>query len=197
MKTCSKCQRRLSVERFSPDRRNASGLQARCKECRRQSMFDYRQENPEKTRDIGRRSYAKHREQRIADVTAYQRRNRVAVAKRKREHALANRDHIREYAAAYREANRERIRFHRNNYDHRKRANGGSLTHEEWVDIQATFDGRCAYCGSTELIELDHLTPIVKGGQHSIDNIVPACRHCNRSKRSASLLRFLLYRQAA
>jgi len=40
----------------------------------------------------------------------------------------------------------------------------------------------CFYCGSNQKIELDHLLPIARGGQHSEGNLVPACRSCNRSK---------------
>jgi len=127
----------------------------------------------------------------------YQRRNRDKVRKRKREYAAANRDRIREYDAAYRKANRERVRFHRNNYDHRKRANGGDLTHEDWLDIRASFGGRCVYCSNQDQIELDHLVPVSNGGQHSKDNVVPACMTCNRTKSNKSLLAFLLYEKVA
>lgn len=30
--------------------------------------------------------------------------------------------------------------------------------------------------------ELDHVEPLFWGGAHSAENLVPACRHCNRSK---------------
>jgi 5-methylcytosine-specific restriction endonuclease McrA len=29
---------------------------------------------------------------------------------------------------------------------------------------------------------MDHVVPLARGGGHSIDNVVPACRPCNRSK---------------
>jgi 5-methylcytosine-specific restriction endonuclease McrA len=40
----------------------------------------------------------------------------------------------------------------------------------------------CIYCGSTYLIEIDHIIPIARGGRHSIGNLAPACRACNRNK---------------
>jgi 5-methylcytosine-specific restriction endonuclease McrA len=40
----------------------------------------------------------------------------------------------------------------------------------------------CAECGTTELIEIDHITPLAAGGLHSITNIQPLCRFHNRSK---------------
>lgn len=75
----------------------------------------------------------------------------------------------------------------KNNYAHKQRAAafGGStagVTTREWNRILAFYGDRCAYCGSTELIERDHVVPITRGGGHEPSNVVPACRPCNRSK---------------
>lgn len=57
------------------------------------------------------------------------------------------------------------------------------------------FDHRCAYCATEGAkLEMDHVTPISKGGTHTADNIVPSCVPCNRSKGNKSLLIFLLVR---
>ena len=59
---------------------------------------------------------------------------------------------------------------------------------------------RCAYCPADIVVdwtarkvrfvdllgrswpELDHVQPLYWGGPHTVDNLVPACLHCNRSK---------------
>jgi 5-methylcytosine-specific restriction endonuclease McrA len=46
----------------------------------------------------------------------------------------------------------------------------------------------CLYCGSTQLIEIDHIIPIARGGRHSIGNLAPACRACNRNKTDYLLM---------
>jgi hypothetical protein len=57
------------------------------------------------------------------------------------------------------------------------------LTSTEWLAILAEANGHCAYCGKqTEHLTLDHVIPLSKGGQHSANNVVPACGHCNDSK---------------
>lgn len=44
---------------------------------------------------------------------------------------------------------------------------------------------RCRYCGDTHpQMEADHVHPVVDGGQETLDNLVAACRTCNRSKGS-------------
>ena len=49
-------------------------------------------------------------------------------------------------------------------------------------EIKALRMRPCIYCGSKKLIEIDHTIPINRGGRHSIGNLVPACRSCNRGK---------------
>lgn len=40
-------------------------------------------------------------------------------------------------------------------------------------------------------MQADHVVPLICGGAHSADNIVPACRSCNSRKNSRSLIVFL------
>jgi len=48
----------------------------------------------------------------------------------------------------------------------------------------ARFDHCCAYCGRQGDLEVEHVVPISRGGQHHLGNIVPACHSCNSSKLS-------------
>lgn len=56
------------------------------------------------------------------------------------------------------------------------------LTKQDWEEILSTFNHRCAYCGKSEKLEMDHVIPISKGGATTKENIVPACRSCNSKK---------------
>lgn len=42
--------------------------------------------------------------------------------------------------------------------------------------------GSCKNCGSTYLIEFDHIIPVSKGGSNSAKNIEILCQECNRKK---------------
>ena len=49
----------------------------------------------------------------------------------------------------------------------------------------------CSYCGSQDHLTLDHMIPRMKGGPHSADNLVVACRSCNSSKQGRDLLEWM------
>lgn len=66
---------------------------------------------------------------------------------------------------------------------HRYRAGAkGIYSPKELADKFAKFDERCAYCRSTGPLEIEHVIPVSSGGSNEIENIVPACGSCNRSK---------------
>ena len=50
--------------------------------------------------------------------------------------------------------------------------------------IKARDGHRCVYCGSTEDLTIDHVTPKCRGGVDHADNCVTACRPCNQRKGS-------------
>lgn len=40
----------------------------------------------------------------------------------------------------------------------------------------------CAYCGTTENLTMDHRIPLVLGGPDHRENLIRACKSCNKSK---------------
>ena len=49
--------------------------------------------------------------------------------------------------------------------------------------VVARDGGNCAYCGEHNADTMDHLIPRAKGGPHTWENVVAACRRCNHKKR--------------
>lgn len=49
----------------------------------------------------------------------------------------------------------------------------------------------CAYCGR-RAESVDHIDPIVHGGDGSTDNLTAACLSCNKRKKDRPLLTYLL-----
>lgn len=52
--------------------------------------------------------------------------------------------------------------------------------------VFARDGGRCAYCGAPAT-SIDHVVPRSRGGPHSWDNVVAACRRCNHLKADRTL----------
>ena len=48
--------------------------------------------------------------------------------------------------------------------------------------IKNQWDHKCAYCGSTEKLSLDHIIPQCKGGSNHVNNVLCACTKCNADK---------------
>lgn len=79
--------------------------------------------------------------------------------------------------------------YHRSKSKRRKAQERGSRTvilspdqlWRRWVE----FGHQCAYCGANGDLQVEHVIPISKGGEHHLGNIVPACQRCNFSKGKA------------
>ncbi len=57
------------------------------------------------------------------------------------------------------------------------------LTGIQWLAIKAHYGNRCVYCGrKMQRLTQDHITPLSKGGSHTLSNVVPACQRCNSKK---------------
>lgn len=47
----------------------------------------------------------------------------------------------------------------------------------------------CQYCGRSGVeLEVDHITPVASGGTNDIDNLITACKDCNRGKRDLPVI---------
>jgi 5-methylcytosine-specific restriction endonuclease McrA len=58
------------------------------------------------------------------------------------------------------------------------------------ADVTSIAPEACPYCGGPPQ-ELDHCTPLARGGTNTVDNLVWACAKCNRRKGDRTVLEFL------
>lgn len=79
--------------------------------------------------------------------------------------------------------------YHRSKSKRRKAQERGStalmLSPDQLWRRWVQFGHECAYCGADGDLQVEHLVPISKGGEHHLGNIVPACQRCNFSKGKA------------
>ena len=105
---------------------------------------------------------------------------------RKKNWRDSNKDFLKNYQQKYQANNI----FRWAEYQHRRRAialNNGVffISKNELLKI---YNSPCIYCGSLQDITLEHVIPISRGGTHGIGNIASACRNCNLSKGSKTIM---------
>lgn len=67
----------------------------------------------------------------------------------------------------------------------RERTKAREMRKKQWWK-SLVAKGICHYCGEhfpSNEITMDHIVPVVRGGQSSKGNIVPACKECNNKKK--------------
>lgn len=117
-----------------------------------------------------------------------------------------HRGHKREYDQAHYEVIKDSRKKYYNDWkknggqeirklNHRKRASikkglAHSFTAGEWDYCKNAFDNRCAYCGRRIDLTQDHFIPISRGGEYTINNIIPACMECNNNKKTRDFFKW-------
>lgn len=146
-------------------------------------------EDPEKYR----RWYANKTwaENHPAELKAYQKEYRKGHEEyfrgKNRAWIEAHRDEVNARARAYWARHRHAQITHTTKAKARRAGAPGSHTTVEWMACLERHGYRCAYCDgplTPTTCTRDHAIPLSRGGSNDIENIVPACRRCNFSKRS-------------
>jgi 5-methylcytosine-specific restriction endonuclease McrA len=66
------------------------------------------------------------------------------------------------------------------------------FTAEQWSSLCKAVGYRCAYCQhkfAFKQLTQDHITPLARGGSHTLSNIIPACLPCNSRKQDRAVLK--------
>lgn len=123
---------------------------------------------------------------------------RAVEKRRERDDAaryLREREHRIAYATRYAKENP-----HVGQATKRKRraAQAGAGSHQftsaDWLRLQRRHNFCCVYCGERRRLTMDHVVPLVRGGTHSIGNILPACLSCNCRKQGRFVMEWKLNR---
>lgn len=155
---CGRCLTVKSVSAFGANKTRPDGLHPTCRACVA----------------VARRAYYLRNKERI---------NKTEAARQR-----ANPDRTRATNARYLERNRaahlERARIHASS--RRARLKEVFVEDVHPLVVLETDDGVCGICGEDVdpfSFEVDHIIPIVKGGEHSYANTQPAHKSCNSRKR--------------
>ena len=69
----------------------------------------------------------------------------------------------------------------------------GSFTPDEFISKCLQYNNKCVYCGKVTKLTPDHVLPLSRGGSNSIQNILPACKHCNSAKGAKTFDEYVEY----
>ena len=153
-------------------------------EAQRAYKSAWRKANPERERAAARAYGKANREQRRVASRAYYKANLESMRVYARAYSRAYREAHPEKARAWQLANPEAVRAISHTRRARLRAAAGRFTAGQWRALVAFWSGLCAYCGMCWVLQMDHRTPISRGGTNDISNILPACRSCNSEKHT-------------
>lgn len=172
------------MDAFNRNRRNKDGLQGYCRECQAEQQREYRSTAAGKARDA--------RYEASEGKRAVWRRYRAKPAVR----ARINKRWREWYASSVEAQLRHRAKA---SARHALKM-GATTTPFTRRDLYTQWDEdgmyRCVYCdGPYE--HIDHVLPLVQGGEHSIGNLVPACADCNLRKGDADPWTWILRTVAA
>src|SRR5262252_3904851 len=129
----------------------------------------YRARHLDRARTKERRYEQEHKEELLLKRRQYKAQHREAIARSYAAWAKANPDKT--HARTIRR--RARLLHARIN----------DFTATQWQMMKKAYGYSCVYCGNvSQRLTMDHLTPLSKGGNHTLHNIVPACQSCNARK---------------
>lgn len=169
-RTCSECEVRQPLKNFHRDKLSSDGYRSKCKKCRISHVKQWYQA------DIGkRRAVAKARYVRDIDKIREKDNERYLRDREKRIVLATEHSHLRK-------TRKKKVRSER----------GISR-----LSLKRLHGTKCYYCKSEmdfsvakgkkwrpNMATIEHLIPIARGGEHTFENTVLACRRCNISKNS-------------
>jgi 5-methylcytosine-specific restriction endonuclease McrA len=114
-------------------------------------------------------------------IRAYNKRYRMSALGQAKAREYRSRPEVKARATIATRQWRQRNRAHVNQLCLARAYKAPPLKKPE-IDVLLEYYGpNCVYCGS-EATGFDHLNPVSKGGQHSLENLAPACGSCNSRK---------------
>jgi 5-methylcytosine-specific restriction endonuclease McrA len=135
---------------------------------------------------------AAHRAERAAKSRAYRVAHHEEVTAKNRAYRAARRAQLAAKSRAYHAAHPDiSVMSSARRRATRRGVPLNDLSHAQWLEIQAAQDYRCYYCGKRCKGKLtqDHITPLSKGGSHTLHNVIGACRNCNAKKHTGAPLK--------
>ncbi len=175
MKKCSKCKKKLKLEKFYKDRYKKDGLKSQCKKCINKSEKKYRENNPIKFKQYRE----KNRDKIIQQKKKYYLNNKTEINKKRKLFNLNNREKIKEYL----QTPKARFSSYKSMAKRVDRIFNLTLNQFESFLLQP-----CYYCGCKGKVGVDRMNSNLG---YTLKNCVSCCFICNGMKSNKSLKQFI------
>lgn len=152
----------------------------------KESLRRWYQNNREKSRMQSKKWYQLNREAHYQQGLRWYKNNlekaRAISRKAARKYKKLNPEKVKQWQ----QNNPELVRAYCQQYRARKRKLSDTLTVNQWKACKEYFNHSCAYCGKhLKRLHQEHFVPVSKGGGYTANNIIPACKSCNSSKKDS------------
>ena len=152
------------------------------------SEYDKKYQEKNKDRIVMRRKeyykdnkveiHKKHKEYWIK----YYKENKEKILRNGKKYRNDNPEYMKMVIKKWAQKNSDRVNVKTNRRRAKIRLLPNSLTVEQWNEVKIYFHNECCYCGKEQPLEQEHLIPISRGGEYTLNNIIASCRSCNASK---------------
>jgi len=194
--TCRTCVKRRRVDNKAYAIQYRIDNKEAIKEYRKSNIEyakEYYETNKEAIIEYNKTYYNKNKDRLSKEQKLYRENNKEAKA----IYYKNNKEVIKMHNKIYKENNKEITAKRMNEYQknnrnkfnisNQKRRAGkkllpNNLTSIQWYEIKTMFNNKCAYCGEDKLLAQEHLIALSKGGEYTVNNIIPSCKSCNSSK---------------
>jgi len=202
-KVCGKCgvEKEITTENFAKRNASKDGFSCKCKQCTKEYYIVNKSQhrvNKQNTKEYTKKYYDANKEKLLKKQKIYKANNKEATAITRKTYRENNKESIKTYHKTYSANNKETMarqtsKYQKNNRDkcnikeQRRRARNkllpNNLTSIQWEYIKTMFNNKCAYCGQQKPLAQEHFLALSKGGEYTLNNIIPVCLACNSSKK--------------
>jgi len=193
---CSKCKIEKPPEEFTKNRTCKSGYGCECKQCVRERAKERYAKNPEKYRKRNQHWIIQNKDKQLEMQRQWREKNKEHIKNYDKEYRKDNEEvhaKARERLRVWVRNNPERHRINKANSSRKRRAvkqnRESNLTASQINALIKNSNNICFWC-DREIpkgkMHLDHITPLSKGGDDTINNLVVSCASCNLRKSDKS-----------
>lgn len=182
-KTCTKCGQTQSTNNFYRQKSTKDGFRTWCKSCFARANKQWLADHPGQSAKYSKKWQENNPEKSIQSSQSWKARNKEKIKSYNQIYSKQNASKINELNRNWAKRNPEWCRA--NNAKRRALKSNAKTFAISAKEIARLYQTPCFMCGSNNQIELDHIIPLSRGGDHSIGNLLSLCKSCNASKHNS------------